>query len=223
MVATMSRMWPLRSRDSAATNAPSPTTTGALERSAASASSSSSSTPTTAARRVLMVRRRTDALRVGGGRPVERGGGRRAPVDDDRLLAGRSRSPSRPMWCTVPSSRSRPAEHQALAGGVEVDPAGRGGQRGDVALVHGLRGAGGRAEALALAPLGLPPQLLQAGGGPVEHDLLAGELVGEGCRCRVVAGHRNSLPARRQVRAGTGTPSRSTAATCAAGRGRASR
>ena len=118
----MSRICPVRSRETAARNAPSPTTTCPRGRPAASASSSSSSTPTTRSRRGADRAAAHDALRVGGGGPVERRGGRRAPVDDDRLLVvGAQAAPADVVDGAV--GQVEPAEHQALAGQVELGPA----------------------------------------------------------------------------------------------------
>ncbi len=155
-----------------------------------------------------------DALGVGRGRAVEGRSGRRAPVDDDRLLAvGAQPQPADVVH--RPLVQVEPAEHQPLAGGVQVDPAGGGRQRRDVALVDRLRRTGRRAQALALAPLGLAAQLGEPGGGPVQHLLLPGQLpperVGVAARRRCDVGdrrcgvpvHRDSLPARARGRCTT--------------------
>ena len=83
MVATMSRMRPVRSWSSAASSAPSPTTVKP-DASAASASNTSSSMPMQAPAVGLEVAAAGDAHRLDRGRPVEGLGDRRAPVDDQR-------------------------------------------------------------------------------------------------------------------------------------------
>ena len=134
------------------------------------------------------------ALRVGGGRPVERRRGRGPPVDDDRLLAVGAQAGA----ADVQDGRVvavEPPEQQTLPGEVQVGASVRGGLGGDVALVDGLRRAPDGSQALALAHRGLAAQHFEAGQRPVQHDLLALHLVRERARggggC---GGHRDSLP-----------------------------
>ena len=121
-----------------------------------------------------------DAERRGRGGPVERRRRGGAPVDDDRLLLlGAQAEPAQVQHLAVGVVEA--AEHQPLAGEVEVGAPGGGGQRLHVALVQRLRGVAlVGLQALALAPERHLAQLLEPGVGARHLLLLAGDLRGEG-------------------------------------------
>jgi hypothetical protein len=203
MVATMSRIWPVRSRLTAARKAPSPTTTtpssaglgGGVQQLVVDADDPVATGGDAPAA--------YDALRVGRGGPVEGGSRRRPPVHDDRvLLRGAQPHPADVVDRAVVAVQ--PAEDQALAGRVQVGPPVGRGLRADVALVDRLRGLAGRPHALGLALQRLRTQHLQPGQRAVQHVLLARQLAvqlgaqrgargGPGGRAGV-DGHRDILP-----------------------------
>ena len=84
IVATTSCMRPVRGASSAASSAPSPTRWSPASP-AAPTSNTSSSSPTSSPCAPTEVASPHDAHRVVGQRPVERLGGRRPPVDDERV------------------------------------------------------------------------------------------------------------------------------------------
>ena len=104
-----------------------------------------------------------DAHRLDRGRPVERLGDRRPPVDDERgVLRVFDREPPDVPVVDPESLHVEAAEHERRVADVEVGEAALGDVPGDVALEPGLVGAAGshvgvRARAPARPRLAWPP------------------------------------------------------------------
>ena len=189
MVATMSRMRPVRSWSSAASSAPSPTTVKP-DASAASASNTSSSMPEETPTVGLEVAAAGDAHRLDRGGPVEGLGDRGAPVDDQRREVVVGDRDAADVEGLASAGRRRPvglgrrrrqeveaAEAQRRVADVEAGQAAAGVGLGRLALEAGLVGAAPGDLRVPLGdPLGRPAHDVEAGVGGVEVALLRCQL-----------------------------------------------
>ena len=160
---------------------------GSPTASAASWSNTSSSRPTQlAALRGEEVPAAHDAHRLDRGRPVERLGDRRAPVDDERglvVVGDRDAADVVPVavggGAGVVGLQVEAAEHQRGVADLEVGQAALGVGDGDVALEPGLVGPAPAHLGVALGdPPGGRPHLVEPVVGPVDVALLGRELGG---------------------------------------------